>query len=200
MTKYRSMRGLAAIGAVAAIVALGGCENTKNMLGMTKQVPDEFAVVTRAPLELPPDFGLRPPKPGAERPQETNTRDRARQLLLGKRDPGAVSTASAQKNAVASGRYSKGEAALLSRAGALDANPAIRQEVNAETDKLAAGGNGFMDKVLFWRDKEPEGQIIDAQKEARRLREASALGDAPNKTDVPVIERRERGWLEGIIN
>src|SRR3546814_5174685 len=31
--------------------------------------PDEFRVVSRAPLTLPPDYNLRPPEPGAPRPQ-----------------------------------------------------------------------------------------------------------------------------------
>jgi hypothetical protein len=191
-------RAMLAAAAAVCLVALGGCEGTKNVLGLKKQAPDEFAVVTRAPLELPPDFGLRPPKPGAERPQETSPRERAREILLGK--PGGSEAGSLEAEAVASGRYSKGEAALLSRAGALDASPDIRQKVNQEDAALAAAGTGFMDKVLFWQDKEPRGQLVDAEKESRRLREASALGDAPNKTDVPVIERRQRGWLEGIIN
>ena len=59
-----------------------GCENAKETIGLTKQSPDEFAVVTRAPLSIPPKFDLRPPKPGADRPQETATRSEARKILL----------------------------------------------------------------------------------------------------------------------
>ena len=38
---------------------------------MGKRSPDEFAVVRRAPLILPPDYGLRPPRPGETGPAST---------------------------------------------------------------------------------------------------------------------------------
>ncbi|MBM3507404.1 MAG: DUF3035 domain-containing protein, partial [Alphaproteobacteria bacterium] len=57
-------RALAA-GILAASVMLGGCSNVRESLGLVRQSPDEFTVVTKSPLVLPPDFGLRPPIPGA---------------------------------------------------------------------------------------------------------------------------------------
>ena len=197
MTGSTSIRTWTAACAVACLLALAGCENAKNALGMTKQAPDEFAVVTRAPLSIPPDFGLRPPQPGAERPQEQTPRNRARELLLGRQ--GQPDPQAAAEQAVASGKYARGEAAILQRAGALDADPSIRQKIDSESTAIAASERGFMDNILFWQERQPPGQIVDAAQEARRLREAAALGDAPNKGDVPVIERRERGWLEGIF-
>ena len=65
--KYRlgvilSLRA-AMLGGVA--VALIGCQSIREAAGVTKSPPDEFAVVTKAPLVIPPDFNLKPPKPGA---------------------------------------------------------------------------------------------------------------------------------------
>ena len=37
------------------VLALSACEGVKKQLGFTKQSPDEFKVVSRAPLTLPPD-------------------------------------------------------------------------------------------------------------------------------------------------
>ena len=54
---------------LAAVAFLSGCEETKRALGQTKEGPDEFAVYQRAPLSLPPEYGLKPPNPGADRPQ-----------------------------------------------------------------------------------------------------------------------------------
>ena len=52
------------IGCVVALgLTLAACEGLKDTLGWNKQSPDEFVVVTRAPLTLPPDFTLRPPAP-----------------------------------------------------------------------------------------------------------------------------------------
>jgi hypothetical protein len=50
---------------------------------MSKRAPDEFAVVKRAPLIVPPDFDLRPPDPGAPRPNVGRTSDQARVALTG---------------------------------------------------------------------------------------------------------------------
>lgn len=177
---------------LALLAALSGCENARRSLGMGKQAPDEFAVLTRAPLELPPDYGLRPPEPGAKRPQEASTRDQARRILLG-------GAASADATARPGSRFSTGESAILKRAGALNTDPSIRQKVNRESAGIAIAEAGFLDKIIFWQEPALPGVVVDADKEARRLREASAMGTAPNKSDVPVIKRKERGFLEGIF-
>ena len=49
-------------------------EDLKSTFGLNKRAPDEFAVPTRAPLSLPPDYSLRPPEPGAPRPNQTTAR------------------------------------------------------------------------------------------------------------------------------
>lgn len=69
---------------VACILAptlLGGCSNWKQTLGIEPVSPDEFAVESRAPLTIPPDFNLRPPEPGAARPQETSMANKAQNAI-----------------------------------------------------------------------------------------------------------------------
>lgn len=58
-----------------------GCSDFRQMVGMDPISPDEFAVESRAPLTIPPDFDLRPPQPGAARPQEATAADRARKVI-----------------------------------------------------------------------------------------------------------------------
>ena len=67
----------------ATVISLAACENMKNQLGLGKQSPDEFSVVTRAPLTLPPNYALRPPAPGERRPQETTMQERAKLAIYG---------------------------------------------------------------------------------------------------------------------
>ena len=181
---------------IAAALSVAGCDRARSVIGLDKQAPDEFAVVTRAPLSLPPDYGLRPPTPGAQRPQEQAVRNEARDILLRN---SRLAPGDAVKEAVSSGRFSAGEAAFLARAGALNADPTIRQTVNRESTAIAEATTGMLDKVLFWRKVDEPGTIVDPEKESRRLREARAMGDAVNKGEVPVIERKERGILEGIF-
>ncbi len=43
------------------VLSLAACSSaTKEKLGIAKKAPDEFMVVPRAPLSLPPEYNLRP--------------------------------------------------------------------------------------------------------------------------------------------
>ncbi len=178
-------RVLVAIGLMAL---LAGCEQARSSFGLAKSSPDEFAVVTRAPLAIPPEFGLRPPTPGAKRPQEASTRSEARDILLRSRPT------EGGKN------FSRGELALLGKAGTAKADPAIRQKVSRESSILAESDDTFMKRLMFWQEEELPGSVIDAKKESRRLEENASLNDPVVKGTTPVIERREKGFLEGIFN
>jgi hypothetical protein len=69
---------------------LPGCTDLKRSIGLEKTSPDEFAVESRAPLTMPPDFELRPPQPGVARPQEKSSGQQARQVIeqAGPGEPG----------------------------------------------------------------------------------------------------------------
>ena len=126
--------------AIAAVLMAGaglaGCQSTQKALGMSKVTPDEFRVVTKAPLVVPPDYSLRPPAPGEPRPQELQPESAARQALLGARQGEA---------------RSDGEKLLVSKAGADKADPLIRYVVDDENGSIAHKDKSFADTVLFWR-------------------------------------------------
>src|SRR5206468_6495233 len=69
---------------------IAGCSDFKKSIGLEPTLPDEFAVESRAPLTLPPDFELRPPSPGAPRPQEKASNQQAKQVIetAGPGEPG----------------------------------------------------------------------------------------------------------------
>src|SRR6188508_766821 len=69
--------------ALIAAAGLAGCQSTSKALGMSKVTPDEFRIVTKAPLVVPPDYSLRPPAPGEPRPQELQPDSAARAVLVG---------------------------------------------------------------------------------------------------------------------
>jgi hypothetical protein len=87
-------RTAALIAACLSLAALPGCRDVRMALGMDQGGPDEFAVESRAPLLIPPDFNLRPPQPGAARPNETTAADRARRVIdsAGPGEPGKQAT------------------------------------------------------------------------------------------------------------
>jgi hypothetical protein len=186
---------LLVLGAVAVLGA-GGCSELRDAAGIGKRPPDEFRVLVRAPLSLPRDYGLKAPKPGAPRPQESAARERGRQIVIDTQSKATQIDSS-------SGRYkglSKGEVALLRRAGADKVDPGIRQVVERETEVLSLQRTTLVDELMFWADKPPPGKAIDARKESRRLQENAALGRPINTDAVPTIEKKSSksifsGWF-----
>jgi hypothetical protein len=82
------------VGACLSLLVLSGCGGMRTVLGMDQLGPDEFAVESRAPLLIPPDFNLRPPQPGAARPNEITAAERARRVVdsAGPGEPGKQAT------------------------------------------------------------------------------------------------------------
>jgi hypothetical protein len=170
-------------------LGLSGCQSTRSALGMTKVVPDEFAVVTKAPLVVPPDYALRPPTPGEPRPQELQPESQARLALLNQR---------------AAEQRSDGERLLVAKAGADKADPLIRFVVDDEFGDLAHKDTSFADRVMFWRKGKPETQgaaltasqagaatpaPVDPAVEAARVKKLTA--------NQPVtIERQQKGHIK----
>ena len=99
MTKHDRVAGgrvrtASLVGACLSLLALPGCSDVRMLLGMDRVGPDEFAVESRAPLLIPPDFNLRPPQPGATRPNEVTAAERARRVIdsAGPGEPGKQAT------------------------------------------------------------------------------------------------------------
>jgi hypothetical protein len=86
---YRTISAMSLLCSAGALL-LSGCTDLKRSIGLEKTSPDEFAVESRAPLTMPPDFQLRPPQPGATRPQEKSSGQQARQVIeeAGPGEPG----------------------------------------------------------------------------------------------------------------
>ena len=90
--RFRAPRALPAtlVLCLACALLISGCSDLKKSIGLERTSPDEFAVESRAPLTMPPDFNLRPPQPGAARPQEKSSDQQARQVIeqAGPGEPG----------------------------------------------------------------------------------------------------------------
>lgn len=127
-----TMRFALAMGCIALMTS--GC-GVGRAVGGGKNAPDEFAVATKAPLVVPPDFALRPPRPGETRPQELSPSQRAQQVLLG--------DANAAPPTV-------GEQLLLRKAGALGVDPSIRNLLNAENGGRGEKDRSLANQLLFW--------------------------------------------------
>ncbi len=186
---------LSAAGSMVVLaLAVGGCDTLRGAAGLNKKAPDEFRVVSRAPLSMPSHYGLKAPRPGTARPQETKVPSMAKQIVL---DSGKAGLK--KKPAVILPGGDPAEIALLTKAGVDKADPKIRQLVNSESAVLAEARSGLVEQLIFWRDPKPSGKAVDARKEARRLRENAALGRPVTEGETPIIQRKKRGLLEGMF-
>jgi hypothetical protein len=160
---------IALVAIVTAAAVASGCSTLQRSMGMGKVTPDEFRVVTTAPLTLPPEYSLRPPRPGEPRPQELEPSAEARSALFGQ-DVGA--------------RASTGERALVNAAGAAAVDPNIRDTVDYEGQGIVRRNETFADRVNeYGRDPQAD--------EARRLEEEEAIRRATGGGDVVI--RRQGG-------
>ena len=190
--------------ALAASLPLQGCANTGDDLsrtfGLTRDAPDEFTVTTRAPLSMPPDYSLRPPQPGASRPQELSSRQAAEGALA----PQTILQGTA-------GPSSAGQQALVSQAG--PAAPSdIRSKLRGDAlllhgvellVQLDADGQldhapvSFTNRLMFWQSGPALGTEVDAARESQRLRQNAALGQTPSAGDTPIIQPPKNQGLFG---
>jgi hypothetical protein len=175
---------------LAAVTALGlaasGCGTLQRSIGATKVTPDEFRVVTKAPLVVPPEFALRPPAPGEPRPQELAPESAARTALLGRAQ--AVSR-------------TEGEQLLASKAGAPTADPLIRYVVDDEFGDLAHKEKGWADRIMFWRKDNTAGPTTAAAAGAATAAPVDAAAEQQRLTAVTggrpvVIQRRRQARLK----
>jgi hypothetical protein len=189
------------LGAAAAMLSLSGCGGgVRQALGMTKQSPDEFQVVSHAPLTLPPDYSLRAPDPGAPRPQEgTAAQQGLTAVVANNSAAGTTPTLGAPSDAGSGDPQSSGEVALLQSAGAANINPNIRQEIDAETAAQVQRDKGLIERLVFWRTPEPYGTVVDPVAESKRLQENQAQGKPVTEGETPIITVRRKGVLEGIF-
>lgn len=175
--------------ALACALTLSGCGALSDSLGLNKQPPDEFNVVTRAPLVMPPSLDMLPePAPGMQRPQELRPQEQAMAVLFG--DAAATTPAASQ-----------GEGMLLADARIDAAAPDIRETIDLEHSQIASE-QSWMQSLQFWRDNpDKTAVVINPAAEQQRLQNNAALGRPANEGDFEgvIVETKEKALLEDIF-
>jgi hypothetical protein len=126
------MRRLLIVGVAVAAVGLAGCASHKNSSAFGRVRPDEFAVSRQAPLVVPPDFALVPPRPGAPRPQDADSSTQALQAMFG----GPSQRSAVESSAVSNAGGDRAAAGIRSNAG--DPNTTTVDKGSVTRDVIAA--------------------------------------------------------------
>lgn len=188
--------------AFAACLILSACSNgVKEKIGLNRTSPDEFQVVTRAPLEVPEDLrtthdikSLPTPMPGAPRPQEISASERAKAALLGKSEEELKQEAlrqiqanNSKSNDIADTEISAAENDFLTKVtdgqNLPDSNE-LREKLAAEQKQYIEENQPVIQKLGIVDNYVQQGDTLDPEKEAERLRKeniAKRVTGAPSK-------------------
>ena len=178
MTSRKIIVGTVALAAVLAT----GCSTASKTLGLSRNAPNEFNILTKPPLVVPPEYNLRPPRAGEINVEEKYATVAARKALIGDIDPA---------------KPSRGEAVIIAKAGGGKADPAVRAIIDGQ-NSIERKNRGFADRVLFWKDGKaiaPDGTPLDPDQEARRQRSVNA---ATGGKKVEIKRRPAKAKLPGL--
>lgn len=157
---------------VSCAVLVTACSSAKKQLGLGRNSPDEFSVVERAPLTLPPDYTLRPPRNGSEQRDYESAQAQAKRVVLG-------------SNADTENIATSGSATdlLLQQAGAAKAQPNIRAAVDKETAVISTQSRSVAEKLLFFNkgDPVPPAERLDPTLESQRLNQKGITAPTPGQ-------------------
>lgn len=171
-------------------------------LGIERKPPDEFRVLSRPPLNIPPEFNLRPPSDGSDYTGlETPASKVAEETVFGSSvddtnestlRPGNAETAvmPVESSDAASGTDQN----FLNRAGASTANPSIRKIIRQES-----GTTGYEEEkstLDILGSENPREPMVDAEKEKARLEQNAKEGKAVDEGDTPTKLPKDRGILD----
>lgn len=159
----------------AFLLLLASCGDTtvKETLGLDRRAPDEFRVVSRPPLSVPPQFDLRPPGIDGENTY-TSTRDKAQATILG-----SESTAGKEKRGTAA------ESGFLQKAGVAQADPNVRKELTEKkiNEEIKQEENSWWDRITTLPgSKDP---VVKADDEAERLKKNKEEGKLVTEGETP---------------
>lgn len=188
--------------ALAAAFLVGACADVRQSLGLDIRPPDEFKVVSRAPLAIPESLDDLPAlRPGAPRPQEIQPVAQAQTALFG--------------DALPEGRSGEGEKVLVAAAighaltttghlvvgSDVEVRPDIRARIDAE-HRFILDDATWIEEINPVTDYgDPTEVVVDAVKERQRLQTAAALGLPPNEGDFEsyVVPHEEKALLQGVV-
>ncbi|NDF11877.1 MAG: DUF3035 domain-containing protein [Proteobacteria bacterium] len=183
------------------MLSLAACEgnSVRNTLGLKRNSPDEFMVISRPPLSMPPDFNLRPPGSGPtnEAPQISQE---AKKVILDPMSTGSTTKAAKTKSASQDEASSKGVQVLLDKTGASSADPNIRSVLDSESkvyipDAEEEEDKGFFKSLHDSLTPDKKDPLVDIDKEEERLIKNAQEGKPASEGDIPLKDNGKKSLL-----
>lgn len=193
---------------VLLLSACGEGQNARDILGLERNAPDEFKVVSRPPLVVPADFALRAPSEGEDLTNLPAADSAARATVTGEDEEDILGTKRMMgeaETAVGIVRSydleSDADDTFLSNIGSDKADSTIRQKLQAEQLMKAEAKEEKSESLFGWLEPEENKDevIVDAKAEKERLAKNKASGKKATEGETPVVEPKNEGVLGKIF-
>lgn len=177
---------------LSVLLSACGDSSVKETLGLDRRAPDEFKVISRPPLSVPPQFELRPPtvEAGFNQPQAS---EKAESLLLGKSSDS--SAAAATKPSAETPAENK----FLRNIGADNADPDVKRKLSEQriNEQIKKENSGWWDKITgLPGGNEPQVKAAD---EAARIKNNQQEGKPVTEGETPETGGGAQSVLERLI-
>ena len=185
---------------LCTLLLLTACDtgsNIRETLGLNRNAPDEFKVVSRPPLAVPPDYALRPPRAGAPVYNSAPAHQQARAAATGMGGalPAGVS-ATAVKPVSSHSLGSTAEASLMEKLGPASASPTSRETLHQDHQTV----KDERDSSLLGPPQPDEDKVlVDAPAEAERIKEKQQAGETVTGEDVRTREQKARSVIDQLF-
>lgn len=204
------LRTIVSIAFVAPLcIGLAACNgnDVRHGLGMKRNQPDEFQVISRPALSVPPVYYLRPPSEEAVGSGVTAAEQAQSLVFTGEEAPYVAPGASDPNYAVETATPSVSESTLrtpgdesfLRNAKATAAKDDIRKVLNEENKPYIEAEKkekDFIDKLRPDAQGEP---VVDASKERERIQTNKAEGKPVTEGETAVHDPKQESTLERLF-
>lgn len=202
------MKRFYAVTLMASLLGLSACssDSVQETLGLDRNAPDEFRVVSRPPLAVPPEFNLRPPGDvSGAAPSVLPASDRAKSLIRNGEDglyslPDGSTPTARPVQLITQPKQNSAEAQFLKNAGADRADSNVRKALTEEkvVHQLQKEEEGWWDSLWSWTEDDSQ-PVIDAQGEAERIQTNREQGKPVNEGEVVDSDNAERSTWDRIF-
>ncbi len=172
---------------VVATLVVAGCDSFRDFVGATVVVPNEFNVMTHAPLQIPKNLETLPePQVGLDRPQESDPSDSAYAVLVGRGSDEEPQTT---------------EVALMTNAGAMEIDSSVRMLLEQERQQFIEE-IPWIEEINPFRDiTDPSSVRLDPVAERARLERNAQQGLPPNEGDFgeTILDEGQGAIFEGLF-
>ena len=207
------------IAPVLLLSLLSACSgnDVKDTLGMNRVAPDEFKVVSRPPLTVPPQFSLLPPGTDSEGPSQQPASQQAKDVVMGATAadgsttftaPQPSATAPAKTKALSNAasaktsadRAKKADDQFMQHFGADKADPNVRKElVEDHVSKQLKEEDESWWYIMSSPAPKAKDPMVNASQESDRIKGNADTGKPVTEGETPTVKEKDRGILGRIL-